>query len=251
MAELIDFRYHGQRTVLHGIDARVKLAGMAALSVATLTSAPLGLALASFLVAAGAITIRRLALGLFLKLKLFWLILLAVVLARTLTTPGDLMFQWQFIALSRDGFIAGLMISWRLLLIVYLSLLITVTTSASEIRTAIHWFLHPIPLVNAQVISDMIMLLIRFIPVILIRCQQISDAQKSRSVACRKNPVYRIRMFTMSLLRQVFLESEQLGFAMAARCYDTQRTIPARTFNPRDIVFFLLLVVFCFVVMLT
>lgn len=251
MAELIDFRYHGRPTVLHDIDARVKLAGMAALSVATMTSALLGLTLTSFLVAAGAITIRRLALGLFLKLKLFWLILLGVVLARTLTTPGDLIFKWQFITVSYDGFIAGLMISWRLLLIVYLSLMITVTTAANEIRTAIYWFLDPIPFVNARAISDMIMLLIRFMPVILIRSQQISDAQKSRSVTCRKNPLYRIRVFSMSLLRQAFLESEQLSFAMTARCYNAQRTVPSRTFKSRDIVYFVLLVVFCLIIMLT
>lgn len=244
MAELIDFRYHGRPTFLHGIDPRVKLAGMAVLSVTTLAFGPAGMALASALVGAGALSIRRLAWRLFFRLKLFWLILLGVVLARAMTTPGDLVFKWHFIAASYTGLIDGLMISWRLLLIVYLSLLVTVTTPAHEIRAAVHWYLHPIPFVKGQTISDMIMLLIRFMPLILIRSQLISDAQKARSVSCRKNPLYRIRVFSMSLLRQTFLESEQLSYALAARCYDTQRKTLCRPFKSKDVVFFVLLVLF-------
>lgn len=250
MAELIDFRYHGSPTFLHSIDARVKLAGMAALSVATVSAGSLGMALASVGVAAGALTIRPLALRLIFSLKFFWLILLGVVLARALTTPGDLLFKWHFIALSYTGLTAGLMISWRLLVIVYLSLLITVTTPANDIRAAIQWFLSPIPFVKAQAISDMIMLLIRFMPMILVRSQQISDAQKARSVACRKNPLYRVRIYSMSLLRQTILESEQLSYAMAARCYDAQRSIPPRPFKLRDGVFLILLFLFCLTLLL-
>lgn len=250
MAELIEFRYHGPPTFLHSIDARVKLAGMAALSIVTLSAGSLGMVLASAGVAAGALTIRHLALRLIFSLKFFWLILLGVVVARALTTPGLLFFKWHFIAISYTGLMDGLMISWRLLLIVCLSLLITATTPTHDIRSAIHWILHPIPFVKAQTISDMIMLLIRFMPMILVRSQKISDAQKARSVTCRKNPLYRIRIYSMSLLRQTILESEQLSYAMAARCYDAQRSILPRPFKARDGIFLFLLVLFCLILLL-
>lgn len=250
MAELIDFRYQGKTTVLHAIDARVKLAAMAALSITTMTIGPLGMALVSAAVAAGAYFIRHLALRLLMGLKFFWLILLGVVLARALTTPGVLLFKWQFLSVSYPGLAAGFMIAWRLLVIVCLSLLITVSTPANDIRGAVQWYLQPIPFVKGHTISDMVMLVIRFMPVILIRSQQISDAQKARSVSCRRNPLYRMRVYSMSLLRQTILESEQLSYAMASRCYDTHRKSFYRPFRFVDAVLMILLILFCSLLLL-
>ena len=249
MAELIDFGYGGRPTAWHGIDARVKLIAMVALSLSTLTAGPGAMALATALIGAALLPLRHKTWHLFFRLKFFWLLLVAVILARALTTPGELLIQWHYITLSRPGLVLGVLIAWRLLVIVWLSLLITATTAADDIRNAVHWILNPLPLVKGQILSDMIMLLMRFMPMILIRAQQISDAQHSRLVSCRKNPFYRIRHYAMPLLRRSFLQSEQLSFAMAARCYHQHRLVKLPPLKPTDKWCAVFVVFFCLALM--
>jgi energy-coupling factor transport system permease protein len=245
MAELTDFGYIPKPTFMHGLDPRVKLAGLSALSAATLHAHSIGLALASALVmgvsfAVGFDIVRRLW-----RLKAYFLILLAILTARAVTTPGDSFVTWFGVHLTFAGISAGSLICWRLMVVILLGMLLTATTLATHIRLAVHWWLHWIPILPAQTISDLIGLLIRFIPLILIRAQLVTDAQLSRGIGCRNNPFYRMRIFSLALLRQIFLSADQLGLAMTARCYNPRRILPAWPIKPADAAVAVGFAVFC------
>jgi energy-coupling factor transporter transmembrane protein EcfT len=82
----------------------------------------------------------------------------------------------------------------------------------------------------------MLSLLVRFLPVILLRAGETADAQRARCVERRRNPAYRLRRFAVPLLRRVFLDADALAAAMDARCHTDHRSPPAFRFSRPDAV---------------
>jgi energy-coupling factor transporter transmembrane protein EcfT len=98
------------------------------------------------------------------------------------------------------------------------------TTRSSEIKAAVEWMLKPLPWVPAKRIAIMLSLIVRFIPVIFEQAEKTAEAQRARGVENRKNPVYRLKMFGIPLMRRVFERADKLALAMEARCYSENRT---------------------------
>lgn len=229
MAELTLFYYRPGTSILHLIDARIKLVSLMAISAASLTSGMTAMGLASCLAVSLLYQAELPFNALIHEIRHFFILLTVVFLARVLATPGDPLWGRPSVVVSSQGMVSGLMICWRLLLIVLFGLCITATTRPAHIRQSIQWFLKPIPGVPHQKVATMIGLLIRFIPVILIQFREIADAQRARCIDQRKNPVYRMVVPCMSLLRNVFVSADRLALAMEARNYGRDRTsIPWR-----------------------
>lgn len=223
MAGLI-FGYQPGRTVLHRIDARIKLAALVLFSLVSLrTGLPaLGLALAAALALLALARCSPLAcLG---GLRWYLVLLFCIVAARTVTTPGEPLLAQPWLSLSRPGLEAGLVLAGRLLVIALFGLLVTVTTRPSHIRAAVEWYLRPLPFIPHQQVATMIGLLVRFIPVILAQSAELDDALRARAIEQRRNPLRRITHLGMPLLRRTFVTADRLAQAMEARCYGLERT---------------------------
>jgi len=224
MAELSVFGYRRLATPLHVLDARIKLACLLVLSTASLAAGPLGMALATALAAIGLCRTRTSPRQVIRELRYFLFLMFCVWVARAVTTPGDPLLPWSPVALSRQGALEGAMLCWRWLLIVFLGMILCTCTRSSEIRSAVEWFLRPVPWISAHKVGTMIGLLMRFIPVILTQARENADAQRARAVGNRKNPIYRMHRLGMPLLRRTFLMADRLVMAMEARCYGDGRT---------------------------
>lgn len=224
MAELTLFSYRHQNAGLHVLDARIKLAALAAVSIAAMQAGPYGLSIGSLLCAGiirkGGFGLRRMI----VELRYLVLFLILIWAVRGLTTPGQSIATIGFLSFSKTGLVSGALLSWRLLLIAILGLGLTATTPPSRIRAAIEWYLRPIPGIPHQMLGTMIGLLVRFIPVILSQSRDIMNAQRARAVENRKNPVYRMVRFGMPLLRHSFVTADRLVCAMEARNYTPHRT---------------------------
>jgi energy-coupling factor transporter transmembrane protein EcfT len=219
MAELTPFGYRHGITAMHSMDTRIKLVSLVAVSAASLKAGSISLSLAT-LGAVGLILHCRFSpVQLFRESRYFMVLLAFVVAARSLTLPGDLLVAGLPIPLSLQGLLSGLLVCWRLLLIVLLSLLLTATTRPGSIRLAIEWFFKPIPGLPHEKIGTMVGLLVRFIPVILTQSREIATAQKARGIEKRKNPVYRMTCLGMALMRRSFVTADRLALAMEARHY--------------------------------
>jgi energy-coupling factor transporter transmembrane protein EcfT len=72
-------------------------------------------------------------------------------------------------------------------------------------------------------------LVLRFLPLLLDQAREIAAAQRARGVENRKNPLYRLRLATVPLMRRSFQRADELAMAMAARCYSEQ----GRPLQPR------------------
>lgn len=170
----------------------------------------------------------------FSEIRYFLLILAFVFIARALTTPGVLVVEFADISITREGLCDGILVCWRLSVIVMLSFFLVVTTRPTEIKSAVQWFLRPVPYIPEKRVATMMSLVMRFVPVILGQARETADAQKARGVENRKNPFYRIRKLMLPLIRRTFETADKLAIAMEARCYSENRTEHGFSTKRRD-----------------
>ena len=131
------------------------------------------------------------------------MLLIIVFMIRFVATPGEPWFQLFQITFTRQGMMDGLLVCWRLLLVVLMGFIFVSSTRTSDIKSAVERLLAPIPLIPEKRVATMMGLIVRFIPVIFQKAQGISEAQKARCITHRKNPIYRLQVLSMPLMRGI------------------------------------------------
>jgi biotin transport system permease protein len=234
MVELNLFHYLPRHTLLHRMDARLKIAGVALLSIAVGlagSNADLGL-ITIFL--GGAVCLAQLPARLLVgELRRFAILIIATIVVQVAGHSGPPMVVW-LPGISQTGLVAGLILAWRLGAVLVVGLLLTGTTQLTELRAAVYWFLRPLPGGAAARIATMISLTITLIPLILDQVATIREAQLSRGVESVKNPLRRLRCLAWPILRETFRRADELILAMESRCYSEERTQPVFSGTPFD-----------------
>jgi energy-coupling factor transporter transmembrane protein EcfT len=224
MAQLTAFSYIPQDTMVHTVDVRVKLALLMLVSLSVLGADTFGLGMMSFCLLAVIYYLRLPLKSICFELRYIVILLVLVFFARTVSTTGDPLITLKWFSISREGMHAGMLVVWRMALIVLLGLVFTATTSPYSIKAAIQWILKPIPRIPHARVATMMALMLRMIPLILTQASETMDAQQARGVENRKNPFYRIKNFSSPFLRRSFETADRMAIAMDARCYSDHRT---------------------------
>jgi len=219
VASLTAFHYRAGNTMVHSLDTRVKLVLMALASLAILNASATALMLLSGIVVILCLAGHVHLLSAARELRFFSIVLVMVFAARVLSTPGEPLLQIGFLVVGKAGLIGGAIVCWRLLLVVVLGLVFISSTRISQIKHAVAWFFTPVPWVPEKRVATMLGLVVRFIPVIFIRAGDVAAAQNARCVGSRRNPFYRLKVFSVPMLRSVFRDAGNLAAAMEARCY--------------------------------
>ncbi len=229
------FHYVHKNTVLHAMDGRVKVLCMVLMSLAT------SLAVSVFdytiltCVVLTALLVSRLPLASLLRdMKFFLFLILFVFIMNSINTKGEPIPNFPIQSVSIEGVISGLMFAWRFTLIITICTIITGTTSLLVFKKVIEWYLAPIPFISETSVAMMVNLTFVLIPVILDQYTEMSAAQKARCVESRKNPVQRVLLIALPLLSNIFRKTDELVFAMEARCYSEERTKAVFKANPID-----------------
>jgi energy-coupling factor transporter transmembrane protein EcfT len=234
VAELTSFRYIAGNSMLHRLDARFKIAFVIVISLVGLNAYLWGLGLLTLLLLG---IILRIRLPLFSGLKeirYFLMLLLLIFVARVLATDGIPLVDLDYITVSRQGIYNGIVVCWRLALIVLLGFTFISTTSPAAIKAAVQWFLKPVPFIPEKKVAVMMGLILRFVPVIFNQAGATSAALKARAVENRKNPVYRLTKFGFPLMRRIFERADDLVIALEARAFTEHRTDPELAASKRD-----------------
>lgn len=234
MAQLTVFGYRFRRTTLHAMDARIKLVIIAIITIAALQAEPIGLAIASSLAILIFLLLRIPIRQALIELRWFLLLLLFVWVVRSINTPGEALASRFGIELTRQGVLVGTVICWRWLLIVCFCICMSASTRSADISAAVEWGLRPLLGNSAHKVGLMIGLLMRSITMILTQSREIADAQRSRAIDNRKNPLYRMKMMALPLIRRSFLSADRMAVAIAARCYGECRTPHPWRFKKSD-----------------
>ncbi|MGY4691789.1 energy-coupling factor transporter transmembrane component T family protein [Salibacterium sp. K-3] len=142
------------------------------------------------------------------------------------TREGEaLMSAWGF-TLYAGGIEQGLFIALRLLLLVFITSLLTLTTSPIDLTDALEQLFSPFERFGlpARDIALMMSIAIRFIPTLLQETEKIVKAQMSRGASFHQGSLKkRAQAFTallVPLFMRAFKRAEDLALAMEARGYN-------------------------------
>ena len=237
--------YFPGNSVLHSADARVKIAALALCTVVLFLVKTLPGMLVCAAIVAVATVLSKVPFSRFLP---FWAPAIIFALCPLLFngisfdvyTHGEMMREyydvasfpaldsivlWGTFGLDLIGLLYGVVLGVRIFLLIQLSVLFTLTTTAEDVVSAMSWYLKP--LVNFGVpVRDAVMVFsiaLRFIPLIAQELQEVANAHRVRGSQLDSGPItQRVRAWGnvfIPLFVRLFRRAETMGTAMDARCY--------------------------------
>lgn len=211
-------------SLVHGLDPRIKVFLMGlGIAVAFLLDTPAGLAglmlWCLVMTRLAHIPLRRLLRGL---APFLWLFLFTAVL-HVFMTPGE-PIPWLPHA-TEEGALQGIRVGCQLVFAIWISTIVTLATSPLDMVWALEWYLTPLKLVKVPVdeIALLVMLAIRFIPLLFEETDRVIKAQKARGIDLESGGICaRVRSLVpilVPLLHGVFRRADDLAVALTLRGY--------------------------------
>lgn len=219
-------QYVEANSILHRLDPRTKIVSLLCmmvsfLSLETATSYIVATFFVCILLVLSRISIMTIIKG----LKPLWFILTFTFVYHVLFTKGDMIWSWGIVNVTQEGIYNGSRFVWRIVLLVLLASLLTLTTKPLHLAHGLEKLLSPLSRLGVPVeqFSLMIVIAIRFIPTILEELDRILLAQKARGFDIRQLPLTK-RIFAyipivIPLLFTTVQRAEQLSYAIDARGY--------------------------------
>ena len=177
----------------------------------------------------------------------YTLVILALILWIMTSLNDPTGFWMPTINVYDSGLVKGAFFLLRIVLVVMLSTLLTISTSTIEINLGLEWVLGPLKLIKVPVaeIAMMFSLTLRFIPTLLIETNKIMKAQASRGIDFNEgNFVEKVKQIVTLLIPMFFISivrAEDLANAMEARGYvigEPRTNIDELRFQARDCISF-------------
>ncbi len=228
-------------TPLHRLDPRVKIIGMLVLSLIIFDATGLRiLLLTSFfavLIVASRISLHQVAMSL-RPVMPFMLLLFGVHLFFTDGTPL-FPFLPRWMGLTQQGAEAGAYVIWQFACLVTAAMLLTMTTSPSELVGGIERLLGPFHRIGIRPseIALMISIALRFFPLVLEEYELIREAHLSRGADFSSGGLRRrlraAAALTMPLLLGALRRGDELTSAIEARGYRRAARTSLREFKFR------------------
>ena len=177
-------QYYPAKSVLHRLDPRTKFLGTLGFLISVfLFHTFLGYAVATvFLVAM--IAISKVPVKFMFKgLKAIVMILLITVVFNIILTPGEVLWRFGIIKVTKEGLVLAGRMAIRLVYLVIGSSIMTLTTTPNHLTDGLERLLRPLNKIHVPVheIAMMISIALRFIPTLIEETQRIMKAQALRN----------------------------------------------------------------------
>lgn len=156
---------------------------------------------------------------------LTFLILITVSLQLLFSQGDHIIFELGWLQITMEGLINAIKIIIRFVLIIFMSTILTLTTTPLEIADGIESLLGPLKRfkVPVQEIALVLSIALRFVPTLMEETETIMNAQKSRGVEFNTGSLIERMKKIVPLLIPLFISSidraDQLATAMTARGY--------------------------------
>ncbi|OEF96449.1 cobalt ABC transporter permease [Vulcanibacillus modesticaldus] len=244
-------RYIPGNSYIHLLDARSKLIFVFLyIFLVFLTNSILGyLILLSFIIIG--ILISKIPISYYVKgiMPIFLIILFTIILHLTTNKAGDLVFQWKWIEIYSQGIEQAVFITLRLLILVIIASMLTLTTSPIDLTMGLERILNPLKRVNLPIheLALMMSISLRFIPTLVDEADKIMKAQKARGANFETGPIHKrvINMIAIiiPLFISAFKRADELAIAMESRGYrggEGRTRLRVSVFTWRDLLLLLI-----------
>ena len=185
----------------------------------------------------------------YIPLKLLYTVLTFGGIISILTSLDTSYSFYSFpFSVYSDGLIRGVFFLLRIVLVVFLSTLLTISTSTIEINLGLEWVLSPFKLIKLPVaeISMMFSLTLRFIPTLMIETSKIMKAQASRGIDFNEGTfIEKVKQIVTLLIPMFYISivrAEDLANAMEARGYvigEPRTNVDELRFRVKDYISFI------------
>jgi len=215
-------------SVIHRLDARIKILLVFILMIALfLVKSVFGVIMYLLFVIAAVIA-SKISFSYILRgLKSVFILVLITVVFNIFFTTGDAVFKFYFITITKQGLILSFLMIFRIIMLVVLTSLLTLTTSSINLTDALESlmsFLKPVKF-PAHEVAMMMTIALRFVPILLFQTEKIMKAQASRGVDFTHGSLIKRAKSLIPVLVPLFIgafkSAEELATAMEARCYQT------------------------------
>ncbi|GIP26646.1 cobalt transporter CbiQ [Paenibacillus sp. J23TS9] len=219
-------QYIETHSIFHRLDPRTKLISITTMMLSFLMlETGLSYLVASLFVI-GLLMISKIPVRVIWRgIKPILFILMFTFLYHVIFTKGTVIWSWSFIELTVEGLQNGTRFVWRIVLLVLLASVLTLTTKPLTLAYGLEKLLSPLSKLNVPVeqFSLMIVIAIRFIPTIVQELDRILLAQKARGFDMTTLPLPK-RMLSyipilVPLLFTTIQRAEQLTYAIDTRAY--------------------------------
>jgi len=231
-------------SLIHNLDPRTKIFSSLILIMGTLVAASPVSFLTYSLTAILLLGLSGVAWGHFLKsLRFIYLIVLLSFLVQAFSVPGEIVLELGGLTVTREGLESGGLLSWRLVVVVILSTLVTYTTTSINLSAGLEKILRPLERIGMPVsqLAMMMGIAISFIPLMLQEFQTVIIAQQSRGAGFGSRNIFRqfknLLPLLLPVVAGILRRADELSEAMEARCYrpGAHRTrMQVLRFYPRD-----------------
>jgi len=219
MAAINFGRFQYKETIIHQMDPRLKLVSLIVLTTSTSIASDL---LSYFI--------------------LFCIGFLLIIVAKTPFFQLFCQLKLLGLILVVAFFFAGIGYTFSLILMILFSCVFINSTSISTIRDTLFWFLKKIPFVPAFDIAMMISLVFLFLGKIIENYNNIKDAQVSRCVNLSKNPIRRVKVLIIPLMKKSLELTNLVIESMESRGYSHIQTEPLFSTNSKSWFMFIICV---------
>ena len=226
MRDITIGQYYPGNSVLHRLDPRTKFVGtlMFIISIFIFHTIP-GYAVATVFLGA-MILLSGIPFRLIVKgLKAVLVIMLITVVFNIFLTPGEVLWQWKILKVTKEGLILAGKMAIRLIYLVTGSSLMTLTTTPNQLTDGLEDLMAPLNRIRIPVheIALMMSIALRFIPILMEETDKIMKAQLARGADFESGSIIRKAKNMIPLLVPLFISAfrraNDLAMAMEARCY--------------------------------
>ncbi len=219
-------QYFPANSFVHSLDARVKI-------VLTIGFVVLAFLAGNFISLAfmGAVTfllisLTKVPLRFYLKtLKPILPFVLITAILNMIYVDGKVLWEWGFLRVTQEGLIHAVFIIIRIVFLLFISSMLTYTTSPTSLTDAIEGLLKPFSWLGVDTHSFAMMMTIamRFIPTLMEETDKIMSAQKARGADMESGGLIKkikaVLPVLLPLLISSYRRAEELADAMECRCY--------------------------------
>lgn len=160
----------------------------------------------------------------FINFKTIWLLIYLSLIycsLKYLVSPNEI--GSFYITVYSGGINTAIFVFFRMVALVFIATILTLTTKPTDLTLAIEWMFKPLKIfkINSEEIALIITIALRYIPTILEEAQKIMDAQASRGADFKSSNIFKKVKQLVTLLVPMFVisfeRSDELADAMMTR----------------------------------
>ena len=195
----------------------------------------------------------------FRGLKIIFIVVFIAFFIHLFFTPGEAIAYLGPFSITKEGLDRGIFMSFRLILLVGVSILLTATTPPLRLTDGLQSLLSPLKKLKVPTseLALMVSIALRFIPTFVSETERIIKAQSSRGVdfytGSIKERLENLVPILVPLFISSFKRAEDLATAMEARCYrgeEGRTKLHPLKYSIVDLMAFVMLIIFIGVVII-